>query len=124
MSRMSKWYGFDFENCQTNETGYDRKAFNKFGLDLKKEINELLKDFGAEVHSLSRGYFILSGFIKKDDKLVYFSVDDVRYNRFKKDTMILIRTAKHDKDYTGGRNNFSSFENLKEDVENLFTRGW
>ena len=116
-SRMSKWYNFDFENCQTNETGYDRKAFNKFGLDFKKEINTLLEDIGAEVHSISRGYFILSGFIKKDDKLVYFSIDDVRFNKFQKDTMILVRTAKHDRDFTGGRNNFSNLDNLKKDVQ-------
>ena len=125
MSRMSKWYGFDFEQSDECETGYDRKSFNRFSQDFKKEINSQLKDIGGEVHVFSKNHFSLSGFIKKDEKLIYFSIDDVRnYNLFDKETIILIRTAKHDKDYTGGSNSYTNFDAFRKDVENLFTRGW
>ena len=61
-----------------------------------------------------------SGFIKDpaSGRLVYFSADaSACYNGDK----VLYRTAKHDRDYTGGTNRYADFSELGKAVENLFT---
>jgi hypothetical protein len=45
-------------------------------------------------------HFDMSGFFKYWNQWIYFSIGDLRWS---KDSM-LIRTAKHEKDYTGGTN--------------------
>jgi hypothetical protein len=60
-----------------------------------------------------------SGFIRdpKSGRLVYFSADaSACFNGDK----ILYRTAKHDRDYTGGLNRYADFTELGEAVKNLF----
>lgn len=61
-----------------------------------------------------------SGFIKDpaSGRLVYFSADaSACYNGNK----ILYRTAKHDRDYTGGTNRYADFSELGKAVADLFT---
>lgn len=60
-----------------------------------------------------------SGFIKDpaSGRLVYFSADaSACYNGDK----VLYRTAKHDRDYTGGTNRYADFSELGEAVRDLF----
>jgi len=62
-----------------------------------------------------------SGFIKDPatGKLVYFSANaSACFNGDK----VLYRTAKHDRDYTGGVNRYVEFERLGEAVKELFSR--
>lgn len=62
-----------------------------------------------------------SGFIKdpKSGRLVYFSADaSACFNGDK----VLYRTAKHDRDYTGGTNRYADFSKLSEAVKDLFAR--
>ena len=60
-----------------------------------------------------------SGFIKDpvSGRLVYFSADaSACYNGDK----VLYRTARHDRDYTGGTNRYADFSELGKAVANLF----
>ena len=60
-----------------------------------------------------------SGFIKDpvSGRLVYFSTDaSACYNGDK----VLYRTAKHDRDYTGGINRYADFSELSKAVTDLF----
>ena len=60
-----------------------------------------------------------SGFIKDpaSGRLVYFSADaSACYNGDK----VLYRTAKHDRDYTGGANRYADFSELGKAVADLF----
>ena len=67
-------------------------------------------------------HFEFTGFIKRSERYVYFSTGDLRWKLM--DSM-LVRTAKHDKDWTGGHNNFVQYNDdfdgkLKEKVDYLF----
>ena len=101
----------------------DAKQFAK---DFKSTVKDIFKDDGIDIVNWSVGHYFMSGFLKKDDKYVYFSRNierrgypihleghDVLFG-------ILVRTAKSDKDYTGGHNNFTSMTDLRQTVLRLF----
>lgn len=96
---LDKWCGFGFESSSglTDE-------FAQFARDFKKHISGVLPE-GAELVQWNRGHFYVSGFVKRGNKFVYFSIPDVRYSPDGWNSDILIRTAEHEKDYTGGSNN-------------------
>lgn len=77
----------------------------------KKEFTKFLKDKDVTEIQIGRpNHFDISGFFKtKHDLIFYFSIPDLRGNKDK----MLIRTAENFKDYTGGRNNFASLDNLE-----------
>ena len=68
-------------------------------------------------------HFEFSGMIKREEHFVYFSTGDLRGNY---GNSMLVRTAKHDKDWTGGSNNFVSYsgrefdEAFRNKVDQLF----
>ena len=62
------------------------------------KLTNRLKKIGIE-YKRSHGYKHSTAFVSKNGKYVYISADDDRYE-------VLVRTAKNDKDYTGGSNNF------------------
>ena len=79
------------------------KAYSK----QKSIIKKALRDANFEDIKVSNGYYYFSGFAKKNNQTIYYSISDVRH--FPEDN-VLIRTAKDYKDYTGGGNNFCSLE--------------
>jgi hypothetical protein len=80
---------------------YETDQFRSFYNLAKKEIKSVLKPYVDEV-IFSKGHFEFYGFFKtKSGKIFYFSISDVRW--FNHDDM-LIRTAEHFKDFTGGSN--------------------
>ena len=86
--------------------------------DFKKSLSDV-----ADTIELSKGHFYFTGFLtrKSDGQVIYFSISDVRY--FPGDKM-LIRLAKHYKDYSGGSNNYVPIndqfeENLKRSIGSL-----
>jgi hypothetical protein len=99
-------YTFESSSVKTEEFKSFARAFRS---DLKSLISE---DF--ELAEFNTNHFYISGFLKstKNNKYIYFSIPDVRYFLNEWRVNILIRTAEHDKDYTGGRNNQVSLENL------------
>ncbi len=111
---ITKWYNHEFESsCSTTD------EFVKFTRDFKKYIKDAAKPF--ELVNFSRGHFYISGFVKNTTtgKYIYFGTSDVRFFREEWHTQILIRSAKHEKDYTGGRNGFYTLENFKQAVTEL-----
>lgn len=95
-------------------TGNDFKVFvRKFRTWIKNNVPA-----GAKV-KISPNHYILSGFIEIKGKFVYFSISDVRHFKNAWADNILIRTADHDKDYTGGSNVFTDLENFKDDIKKL-----
>jgi hypothetical protein len=95
------------------------EEFALFAKQYKKAIAKAMGDY--ELVSFSRGHFYMSGFFRSPHtgKLVYFSTDDVRGSNNGWFDNILIRTAQHDKDYTGGSNCFSSLENIRDRADDL-----
>lgn len=113
---IDTWRGFRFESSSglTDE-------FRVFYLDFKKYIKDECKKNGLEVVSIYRGHFFLSGFVKNPKTLLhaYFSISDVRYFPDDWTENILIRTAKRDKDFTGGANQNTSLPFFGQQIKKL-----
>ena len=77
----------------------------------KREFTALLKPHVKRIEMFKPNHFDLGGFFEMNNgKIFYFSISDLRWS---KDNM-LIRTAEHFKDYTGGRNQFVKLDDQFE----------
>ena len=81
--------------------------WKSFYLVMRGEMQSELNEIGAEDFRLSRGHFYVSGFFRVEEQWYYFGISDVRH--FNSNRM-LIRTAEHNKDYTGGANEMIKIE--------------
>jgi len=88
----------------------------QFFTTFKREFTAGMKDRGFTDIEVSRGHFYLSGFFRAPSgQLYYFSFDDLRGNKDR----IYFRTAKHNKDWTGGSNQWANMdENLLDYLQN------
>ncbi len=111
---IEKWIGYEFESS----SGLTQEFVN-FVKDFKKAVISQLPE-GYKLVSFSRGHFYVSGFIQNSaGKYVYFSIRDVRFFKNAWCTNILIRTAKNDKDFTGGANCFCDLINFGANIAYL-----
>ncbi len=96
--------------------GQDFKRFSRL---FRNWLKKQLKSKGLQIVNFTTGHYFVSGFVTNGQQYVYFSVSDVRY--FPEGWLddILVRTAKNEKDYTGGSNNSCSLENLPKTICNL-----
>jgi hypothetical protein len=113
---IEKWLGYNFESSSSRTPEYS--AFER---EFKKELVKQLPE-NCELVNWSRGHFEVSCFIKNaiSGRFAYLSTSDVRYFPDEWYNNLLIRTAKHEKDYTGGSNDSSDWKNLKKNLERLF----
>jgi hypothetical protein len=99
--KLEDWRGNSFESSsgKTPEFIAFARAFRAY-VTKKARLNNL------QVINLSTGHFYLSGFFfnPRSGKYAYFSTSDVRHFLDSWWDDVLIRTAQHDKDYTGGSN--------------------
>lgn len=88
----------------------------------KKFINAIKKKFPDCEVNLKPSYWYISGYIKnKNEKLVYVSISDVRYERSNDwAERILIRKMAHEKDWVGGPNHYTNLRDIVNDVNFLF----
>lgn len=111
---MNKWIGTHFQSS-TKTT----REFDLFSREFKQYIKKNLPE-NAELVNWNKGHFYVSGFIKREDKFVYFSVSDVRFFKDEWYNHVLIRSAKHEKDYSGGQNMLTNLPEFREAIELLF----
>ena len=105
----------NWEFSSGSSTGDDFKIFVRlFRNYIKKQL-----PMGATLVNFSPNHYDLGGFIKKNNKFVYFSISDVRYFPDAWCEDILIRTATSEKDYTGGSNNYTTLQGFKNNVNDL-----
>lgn len=102
--------------------GYVSEDFKKFTKDYRNFLNRMCKNNGWELVNFNAGHYYLSWFIKKGDKYIYCSISDVRYFNGEWYKNILFRSAKHEKDYTGGSNRYTKLSNLEFAIKSLFSR--
>jgi len=112
--KLDKWLGEDVE-ARNGEKPIINKAFAR---DYKGELRRIAKSIGCKVE-IGKDYFEFSGFFSNGKNFVYFSTGDIRCSSDNWNDNILIRTAEHNKDWTGGRNNSTTLEDMAEDVKNL-----
>jgi hypothetical protein len=109
-----------FINIEFESSPYATTQFMSFAQVYKKAVKSALGD-GFEIVTWQRGHFYISAMIrnKQTKNLVYISCSDVRFFPNEWYSHILIRTAKHDKDWTGGVNNYTSLSKLHENAIRL-----
>ena len=122
---VKSFRNYDFENYDVEPKYYgDYPHANFYNGEFlpvaRRELKKMAANMGAEL-TFNPGYFYYSAFFKKDDKCVYINVGDVRYDSNWYDK-VLFRTAKNEKDYTGGPNRFCSYDNLENEVSSLLNR--
>lgn len=96
--------------------------FKQFASEFKRSIKkELPKDLTVK---FMVGHFYISGFFKntKTDKYAYFNISDVRHFPGNWISNVLIRTAEHERDFTGGANRYCHITELAEKALSI-TRG-
>lgn len=114
---VKKYIGHQFESsCMRT------KEYIAFERRCKKELKDMCAKVGINVHSFNPNHFMWTAVLEKDGKFIYVSISDVRfwnnwYNH------ILVRTMKHDKDWTGGSNNYCHFDEIAEKALYLLSRG-
>lgn len=113
-SKLKDFTKHEFSSGST--TGKDYKQFSRL---FKNHLKKILPA-GIDIVTFSNNHYCFSGFLSDGKSFVYFSISDVRY--FKNDwyNKILIRTAKHAKDYTGGQNYYTSLDNFVKSVAKVF----
>ena len=107
----------DYEFSTGCETGEDYKKFERKYISYLKA---LCKENGWELVNVSKGHYEFSAFFKCNNKYVYFKISDVRYFKNEWFNHILIRTAKSEKDYTGGQNHYTNLMDLPVKLQTLF----
>lgn len=111
--------------CVCDAGAYMSDEAKQLATYMKRRIRATAKTEGMELVDCYIGHYDISGFIKKDEKFVYFNWDIPRgngiinFNRSDAFAGFLIRTAQHEKDYKGGQNNFSSLQNFFPTVKRL-----
>ena len=85
------------------------EQYKTYHRTFKREFKKALTSMGCNDLDIGKpNHFDVSGFFTAPGgQMWYFSVGDLRWN---KDQM-LIRTAKHNKDWTGGMNRWVSLDN-------------
>lgn len=99
----------DYEFSTSVYTGEDYKKFQNKYINY---IRSICKEHGWEIVNVGRGHYYFSLFIKEGEKCIFLCISDVRYFRNSWYNRILVRTAKHEKDYTGGQNMYTTLERL------------
>lgn len=103
--------------------GYVSKEYRNFQTALVREISKYAEAVDATVVSNSKGHYDTSCFVERNGKFVYISHSSTSSRmgsgvRIELDSF-LIRTAKHAKDYTGGRNQYCDLSNLQSMIDRL-----
>lgn len=89
--------------------GTQSDSFKSFARKFKNDFTKELIKKNCHITAFNRGHYYVSGFFRNQyGKCFYFSISDVRYFGFGK---MLYRTAKDEKDYTGGHNCYVNIEN-------------
>ncbi|MBQ8749088.1 MAG: hypothetical protein IJZ29_01270 [Clostridia bacterium] len=116
LNELKKYLNYEFSTgCYT---GDDYKEFERKYISYLKAM---CKEYGWELVKANKNHYEFSAFFKDaDDNYVYFSISDVRYFQNEWYNHILVRTAKHDKDYSGGQNNYTNLESLPIKLHYLF----
>lgn len=98
--------GYYFESDVVRTAEYI--AFEK---QCRKELSEQCKNFGFKIHKFNPKHFEWSAVLEKGGEYVYVSLSDVRSWKNWYDN-VLIRTMKHETDWTGEENNKCSFNEI------------
>jgi hypothetical protein len=111
----------DFEGFQFESSSGLTEEFAEFAKMFKTRMKEECAGNGLTLIDCGRGHFYCSGFIQNNQtgRMAYFSISDVRHFPGGWFNNILIRTAEHAKDYTGGRNQYTDLANIGKSLAKI-----
>lgn len=114
MYRAEKWFDYGFEGgCSTT------KEYEQFQRDCKSDLKKMASDNGMELYDFNKNHFCFSAVLTDGEKFVYVSVSDVRHFGWNSDTRILVRTMRHAKDWSGGMNQYCTWNRVGEFARKL-----
>lgn len=93
--------------------------FLEFSKEFKQLLTQITKELEATLLMGSPGHYYLSWFVEKMGKYVYGNTSDVRHFSNHRRDNILVRTAKDEKDFMGGQNQYTTIRELKERLAEL-----
>lgn len=107
--KLFDWQGNCFESSSVRTP-----EFMAFARMFRSHIQKQAQENGLQVVNFSTGHFYCSGFFRnlKTGKFAYFSISDVRHFPDSWIDDVLLRTAGHEKDYTGGRNQSVNIQDI------------
>ena len=97
----------------------DTRDFGDFARHLRIALQKECAAHGLTLKKFNRGYFEVSALVEAPSgKMCYLHISDVRdeASAFER---VLYRTARDDRDFTGGMNHFASLANVVEEVARL-----
>lgn len=100
------------------QTSCDKtKEYADFEKQCKKELRAQCKKAGFALNKFKPNHFCWTAVLEKDGKYVYVSLPDVRFWKWYDE--VLVRTMAHDKDWSGGPNNYCSFDEIGDTATRL-----
>lgn len=116
MRKLEDWKQIQFLSS-TGKT----PEFTAFCRMYRARLSKEAKAKGLKIVSWSNGHFQCSAFFKNTQtgKLAYLSTSDVRHFPNEWANNILVRTAEHEKDYTGGTNRSATLETIGQMLSEL-----
>lgn len=97
---------------------YEYKDFQR---NYRSVLKEIAMKIGFELHSFKNIFYSFSAVIKSNttNQFYYISISDVRFFKDEWAKEILYRTMENEHDSTGGKNRYSTLENLAENLSIL-----
>lgn len=119
LKNLEKYLNYEFSSgCYTGE---DYKTFERKYINYLKDI---CKIEGWELVKVNKNHYEFSAFFKYENKYMYMSISDVRFFKNEWYNHILFRTAKSEKDFTGGTNLYTTLPLLRLAIKNMFNKGF
>ena len=110
---VKSYCGYRFMSSSSRTEEYI--AFEKA---CKRELKKQCVKYGINIHKFLPNHFEWSAVLDRGGRFVYVSISDVRFwSNWYND--VLIRTMKHDTDWSGGSNNSISFDKIGEKADKL-----
>ena len=117
-SFINKWQGVVIDD----DGGHTSHHFRQFQSEYKNLLKSVIcKETNTELHSFNPNHYDFSAVLKHSETntFYYLSISDVRHWQDQWLTNILFRTMAHDKDWSGGRNQYANLTDLVEDLNAL-----
>ena len=98
-----------------DEGAYCSNDFKTFARKFKNYLKRTLPA-NFEIVDHYCGHYYLCGFVKNGNNYAYYSWTWNRYSPVRPSQSILVRTAKNERDFTGGFNQYTELENLPQAI--------
>lgn len=116
----TKWLNHEFS------TGpFAGKDYLDFQKEMRVDLKKIAAANGFVLHKFNKNHYEFSAVLKdrERDVFVYINIADVRFFKNQWYDRVLYRTMKHDTDWSGGRNNFTNWENIGREARALVNHG-